>query len=204
MRSFRIQHIAKPVQGLKPIAPYLAVAGDASHDFLQYASETWKHVYHLSETLSEFDNVTALHRKKARAYAHREHVGIVGCSLRNPALNRHFYEQRAAVESGIAYFGYLKIPTVVLSDVAPSYNLISSRYIGDEDAVAVNVDYLMKPPVAAWIYGGMHTNVSGMYNNTYVACNGDPLGLTAPVEFMGGAADYDGPNPELVHAATRN
>jgi hypothetical protein len=203
MRSFRIQHIARPVCGLKPIAPYLAIACDAPKEFLQYASETWKHVFHLSETQCSLENVTALHRKKAKHYFAHEHVGIVGCSLRNPVANRHFYEQRAAVEAGISYFQYLKIPTLVISDVAPSYNLISSRFVGDEDTVAVNVDYLMKPTVSAWIYGGFSTNVSGMYKNVYVACNGDPTGYTAPVEFAGGAEETEGPNPDLVHAATR-
>lgn len=125
-RVFRIQyasdlhleHYTKvyPHKLVKPVAPYLALAGDIGHPsshlwrpFFEYANRNWDHVFYvpgtkeyslaesfkkqhrkIKESLAEFQNISLLDETAPSFYFQKQNVAIVGSTLWSKQNDEHY------------------------------------------------------------------------------------------------------------------
>lgn len=105
------------------------------------------------------------------------------------------------------------IPTVVLTHHLPSFTLVSGRFRGSplNPAFASELDWLIRPPVRAWIAGHTHVGAHAVVRRTALCVNprgypGENAGYCRKM-FVDVPLDDDslvdaGPLPELAAAAT--
>jgi hypothetical protein len=188
---------------VKPIGPYLALAGDIGQPtcpmwmpFFNYVSHHWKHVFYVTGTkeydvpvsynkqhmrikdsLKPFPNVSLLDKTNPLVYLPKENVAIIGSTLWSS--NSFLHEQeKIRLENNIDFWTYQKANIVMLTHHMPSYRLISPRYIQYNNInYASNCESLLSSQVKAWIYGRTHNVSNIVINNTLAVVNarGYPL-----------------------------
>jgi hypothetical protein len=211
-RRFRIQYVSDLhlefyyktylKKFVKPIGPYLALAGDIGQPtcpmwmpFFNYVSQNWKQVFYVTgtkeydvpvsytkqhmrikESLKPFPNVTLLDKTNPLFYFPKENVAILGSTLWS-TKHSLYQKEKAELENQIDFWTYQKANIVMLTHHMPSYRLISPRFNPPYNTYASNCESLMSPQVKAWIYGRTHNVSNIVLNNTLAVVNarGYPL-----------------------------
>lgn len=187
---------------VKPIGPYLALAGDIGQPscpmwmpFFNYVSQNWKHVFYVTGTkeydlpvsytkqhmrikgsLKSFPNVTLLDTANPHFYFPKENVAIIGSTLWS-TKHTLYRKEKAELEKQIDFWTYQKANIVMLTHHMPSYKLISPRFRQKNISYASDCESLMSPQVKAWIYGRTHNVSNIVIKNTLAVVNarGYPL-----------------------------
>jgi hypothetical protein len=92
----------------------------------------------------------------------------------SPAIVSEIHEkEKHMLEAQIGYWFTQNVDVAVITHHMPSFSLISPRYADNPINIcfASNCEKLMLPNVKAWFYGHTHNAASGMFGNTFVACN---------------------------------
>ena len=92
----------------------------------------------------------------------------------SPAILTQIHEkEKAMLEKQIKYWATQNVDVTVVTHHMPSFSLISPKYASNPLNIcfASNCEKLMLPNVKAWFYGHTHNACSGMFDNTFVACN---------------------------------
>lgn len=126
----------------------------------------------ISNLVSKYDNIHFLNNA---SYLLDNHL-ILGTTLwsKNPDHPRILTEHRKSVnwlEDSIDKNSHQQI--IVLTHHLPSYRLIIPKYQNhpNKHRYATNLDYLIKPPISAWLCGHSHCQFETKINNIYCGIN---------------------------------
>lgn len=137
----------------------------AEENIAVVGSTLWTHI-------SATNAVTALHGMSDYNYISRRYDDTV-MPISPTFLSKIHEEEKKMLEAQIHYWETQKTDVVVITHHMPSFSLISPRYIDNplNFCFASHCESLMRPHVKAWIYGHTHNASSGIFGNTFVACN---------------------------------
>lgn len=171
------------------------------HDFIRYCSKNWSKVLLISgnheyeqkkysmndidnmimNITNKYNNVTYLNNKKSMI----DNYLILGTTLwsnntktiPNHKINSLHKECLYWLKNNIKHHSNEKI--IVLSHYLPSYQLVIPKYhnYNPKFQYASNLDYLIKPPIKAWLCGHSHCQIEKYINGVYCGINtlGYPL-----------------------------
>ena len=199
-----------------------------------------KHLFHethkkILDSTKKYTNIHYLHFGKMSYTLAKDNVAIIGHTLWSPIPNGISYKNiyvdnedekkplectlvngmyamsKRMIKDHIVYHNSQKTHVCVLTHHAPSYRLISSRFLNNPRnyTYAGPCDDILSRPIKAWIYGRTHNVSTGMIGSTYTAVNarGYPneyvpgFSTQAFVEFPLDETDDPVADPELVAAA---
>lgn len=179
---------------------YLALLGDIGYPhkhlyntFLKYCSMNWDQVLLISgnheydkysindvdnmilDQVSKFNNITYLNNKQKVL----DKYLILGTTLwsnnnhldNNNKINVLYNESINWLEDNIK--NNLDKDIIVLSHHLPSHQMISQKYktCKSKYNFSTNLDYLIKPPIKAWLCGHSHCQLEKYINNVYCGIN---------------------------------